>query len=103
MSIFPFKTFESNVQNSSTLYIGSHLKGSKFVFDYVQLLYYECHKINPKRGGSYIDSPNWMKNKNATKNPINEKDNKCFEYAVIAALNYEEIKKDPQTITNTTK
>ena len=27
------------------------MKGSDFVFDYVQLLYYECHKINPKRGG----------------------------------------------------
>ena len=32
------------------------MKGSEFVFDYVQLLYYKCHKINPNRGGSYIDS-----------------------------------------------
>ena len=23
------------------------MKGSDFVFDYVQLLYYKCHKINP--------------------------------------------------------
>ena len=90
-------------QSESTLYICSQLKGGKFVFHYVQLLYYECHKINPKCGGSYIDSPYWMKYKNATKNPINEKDNKCFEYAAIPALNYEEIKKDPQRITNTNK
>ena len=27
------------------------------IFDYVQLLYYKYHKINPNRGGSYIDSP----------------------------------------------
>ena len=32
-------------------------KGSKFVFNYVTLLYYKCHKINPNCGGSYIDSP----------------------------------------------
>ena len=33
------------------------MKDSEFVFDYVQLLYYKCHKINPNRGRSYIDSP----------------------------------------------
>ena len=26
-----------------------------FVFNLVQLLYYKCHRINFKRGGSYID------------------------------------------------
>ena len=39
------------------------IKGSEFVFDYVHLLYYKCHKINPNRGGSYIDSPDWIKSK----------------------------------------
>ena len=39
------------------------VKGSEFVFDYIQLLYYKCHKINQNRGGSYIDSPDWIKNK----------------------------------------
>ena len=28
-----------------------------------------------------------------------QKDNKCFQYPVTVALNYEEIKKDPQRIT----
>ena len=46
-----------------------------------------------------IDSPDWIKNKKATINPINKKDNKCFQYPVTNALNYEEIKKDPQRIT----
>ena len=63
------------------------------------LLYYKCHKINLNHDGSYIDSPDWIKNKNATMNPINKKDNKCFQYAVTVALNHEEIKKDPQRIT----
>ena len=33
------------------------MKGIEFVFDYVHLLYYKCHKINPNRGGLYTDSP----------------------------------------------
>ena len=51
------------------------MKGSVFVFDYVNLLYYKCHKINQNRAGSYIPSSNWIKQKN----PIKKKDNKCFE------------------------
>ena len=31
------------------------MKGSEFAFDYVQLLYYKCHKINPNCGGSYTE------------------------------------------------
>ena len=73
------------------------MKGSEFVFDYVQLLYYKCHKINPNCGGSYIDSPGWIKNKKATINPINKKGNS--RYAVTAVINDEEIEKDPQRIT----
>ena len=75
------------------------MKGSEFVFNYVQLLYYKCHKINPNRGGSYINSFDWIKKKKATINPINKKDNKCFQYAVTVVLDYEEIRKDPQRIT----
>ena len=65
------------------------MKNSEFVFDYVHLLYYKCHKINQNRGGSYEDSPNWMKHKKPTINPINKKDNKCFQYAVTVTLYYE--------------
>ena len=71
------------------------MRGSEFVFDYVDLLYYKCHKINLNCDGSYIDLPNWIKKK-ATINPINKKDNKCFQYAVTVAWNYAEMKKDPQ-------
>ena len=31
--------------------------------DYVQLFYYKCHKINQNCGLSYVDSPDWIKNK----------------------------------------
>ena len=74
-------------------------KGSEFFFDYVHLLYYKCHKINLNRGGSYIDSPDWIKNKKVTVNPINKKDNTCCQYAVTIALNHGEIKNDLQILT----
>ena len=50
--------------------------------------------MNPNCGGSYKDSSDWIKNKQATINPINIEDNKCFHYAVTAALNHEDIRKD---------
>ena len=70
------------------------MKGSQFLFDYVWLLHHKCHKINPNCGGSYINSHDWkMINEKATINPINKKNNKCFQYAATVALNHEEIKK----------
>ena len=47
------------------------MRWSDFIFDSLKLLYYKCHKINFKRGGSWIDSPDWIKNKNAKINPKN--------------------------------
>ena len=39
------------------------MKGSVFVFDYVHLLHYKCHKLYPNRGVSYIDSRDWIQRK----------------------------------------
>ena len=53
------------------------LKGSEFEFDGVNFLYYDFNKISINRGGSYIYSPKWIKNKKSTINPKNN-DHKCF-------------------------
>ena len=45
------------------------MRGIDFIFNLVQLLHCKCHIINFKRGGSYIDSPDWIKKKKATINP----------------------------------
>ena len=74
------------------------MRVSEFVFDNVDSLYYKLHKISLNRGGSYIDSPKWLKNKKATINPKNN-DDKCFQYALTVVLNHEQFKKDPQKIT----
>ena len=68
------------------------MRGSKFVFDSIDLLYYHLQKIGLKRGRSYIDSPKWLKNKKATLNPENNDDN-CFQYALTVALNHQNIGK----------
>ena len=36
------------------------MRGSEFVFDGVNVLYYDLNKISLNRGGSYIDSPAWI-------------------------------------------
>ena len=67
------------------------MKGSEFIFDSVDILYYDLNKISLNRSGSYIASPEWLKNKKATINPKNN-DDKCFQYALAVALSYEQIK-----------
>ena len=57
---------------------------------YVHLLSYKCHKINLNCSGPRIDSPDWLKTIKPTKNAINKKDRKCFQYAATITLNYEE-------------
>ena len=44
-------------------------KGSDFIFDSVQLVYYKYHKVNFKCAGSFIDSPYWIKKKKTKINP----------------------------------
>ena len=66
------------------------MRKSDFNFDSVQLMYCECHKINFRRSGSYIDSPYWIKKKKTT-TILENKDDKCFQYAVTIALNYDKI------------
>ena len=49
-------------------------------------------------GGSYIDSLKWLKNKKVTINPTNN-DDKCFQYVVTVALNYQNIKNNSEIIS----
>ena len=82
--------YEENLQEK--------MKGSDFEFDDVNILYYDFNKISISRGGSYIDSPKWLKNKNSTINSKNN-DYKCFQCAVILALNLDKINNHPERIS----
>ena len=56
------KKYEANLQNK--------MGGSEFEFDGVNFLCYNFNKTSINRGGSYIDSPKWLKDKKST---INQK------------------------------
>ena len=89
-----FKSFLQRYQEG----LQEKMKGSEFEFDGVNLLYYDFNKIGLNRGGSYIDSPEWIKNKRSTINPKNN-DYKCFQYAVTVALSHDKIKKHLQRVS----
>ena len=86
-------TLKENYSNDLTRMDGSGYRFERFV-----LLKYKLHKISLRRGGSYIDSPKWIKNKHGTINPKNE-DDKCIIYAIIASLHYHEIDNHPERIS----
>ena len=76
----------------------ARMEGSEYHFERVSLLRYKLHKISLRRGGSYIDSPKWIKNKKGTINPKNE-DDKCIIYAIIASLNHHKIDNHTERIS----
>ena len=89
--------FQSFVQRYEESF-QNKMKGSDFEFDVINFLYYDFNKTSIYRGGAYIDSAKWLKDKRSTINPKN-KDNKCFQYAATLALNIAKIDKDPQRIS----
>ena len=81
--------YQDNLQNK--------MKGSDFIFNGINYLYYDLNRITISKGGSYIESPKWLKDKKC----INQKnnDNKCFQYAATLALNINSINKHHQRIS----
>ena len=49
LSNFDWPRYYRNLETS--------MRGGDFIFDSVQLMYYNCLKLNFRCGGSYIDSP----------------------------------------------
>lgn len=45
------------------------MKDDQFVLDYVNEVHYKCNEISLNRGGSYIESPLWLKDEKGTINP----------------------------------
>ena len=82
--------YEENLQDK--------MRGSNFEFDGVNFLYYDFNKTSIYRGGSYIDSPKWLKDKKSTINPKNN-DDKFFQYAFTLALNLDNIDNHPERIS----
>ena len=63
------------------------MKGSEFIFNSIDIFYYNLNKTSLNRGGSYIDSFEWLKNKKSTTN-LKNNDDKCFQYAITIVINH---------------
>ena len=74
-------------------------RGSEFIFENVDLLYYYFYRIDMRRSESYIETLEWLKNKKATINPKNMNDDNCFQYGILVALNHKEIGRNPQRLS----
>ena len=73
--------YQDNLQNK--------MKGSDFIFNRINYFYYDLNRITINKGGSYIESPKWLKDKKCT---INQK-------ATTLALNFNNIDKHHQRIS----
>ena len=82
--------YQDNLQNK--------MKGSDFIFNGINYLYYDLNRITISKGRSYIESPKWLMDKKCTINQKNT-DNKCFQYAATLALNFNNIDKHHQRIS----
>ena len=74
------------------------MRGSGFVFNGINYFYYDFNRVSISKGGSYIESPKWLKDKKSTVNQKNN-DNKCFQYATTLALNFDRVTNHPERVT----
>ena len=75
---------------------------SRFIFEEVLYMDINMHQLNLMRGSSYLPLPDWLARKKVIINPKNE-DKECFKWAVIAALEFQNIESYPERISNLIK
>ena len=69
--------------------------GSGWIFQSIENLFLKVDRFNPLKGEGCIDLPTAIKTKRAVIN-VKNKDNRCFEYAILSALHHDEIKENPE-------
>ena len=89
--------------NNIKYQIGNHsLLNSRFIFEEVLYMDINIHQLNLTRGSSYLPLPEWLARKKAIINPKNEYQ-ECFKWAVIVALEFQNIESHPERISNLIK
>ena len=89
-----FESFLQRVEEN----LQEKMRRSDFELDGINFFNYNFNKTSIYRGGSYIDSPKWLKDKKSTINPKNN-DLKCFQYAATLALDFGNINNHPEKIS----
>ena len=78
----------------------TRMRGNSYVFNHVKRLEYHFHKISLSRGSSSIRTLEWIANEKCTINPKNTKDIRCYLYAIVTALNFDNNPNRPERISN---
>ena len=78
--------------------LNEKMRGSDFIFNGVNYLFYDFNRVSISKGGSYIESPKWLKDKKCIENQKNN-DNKYFQYGTTLALNFNKIDRNLQRIS----
>ena len=86
-----YKKFQDDLELSG--------ESSSFVYESVEECNIHFHKIDLRRGASFIDTPEWLKHKKVTINPENVNYVYCFVYAAAVALYHSELRKNPGGIS----
>lgn len=73
------------------------MKGSGFTLSSIEELVVEVNRYDPIRGSSYIKTPKFLADKRAIVNVENE-DEKCFMWAILSALHYNDIKSNRKAV-----
>ena len=72
---------------------------SSFTYESVEECNIHFHKIDLRRGATYMESPPWVKKKKATINHKNTNDIYCFMYAATISLYHDKLGSNPECIT----
>ena len=82
-----FETMKQKIIESFAKYTSG---GSGWIFQSIENLLLKIDKNIPLNGSSYIDLPKEIKTKKAVIN-VQNKDNRCFEYAILSAQHHNEV------------
>ena len=85
------ETFEIMKKKMIELFETFTNEGSGWIFQNIDHLILNVDKNIPLNGSSYIDLPKEIKTKKAVIN-VKNKDDRCFEYAILSAQHNKEIK-----------
>ena len=83
-----FETMKQKIIESFATYTSG---GSGWIFQSIEKLRLKVDKNIPLNGSGYIDLPKEIKTKKAVIN-VQNKDDRCFEYAILSAQHHDEIK-----------
>ncbi|HET8686342.1 MAG TPA: hypothetical protein VFM18_06720, partial [Methanosarcina sp.] len=61
-------------------------RDSGWIFKNLKVIELGIERYRPFRGGSYIESPDWLRRKRAVINVVNKSDEKCFVWSVLAHI-----------------